>query len=250
MSSIGRRSIKILLFEYGTDSFVSAQAFLANILLLQGFPDQAGQLCTEAFEVARRASHIHTLEYALFFGPIRRHFGLRKLSSFQQNVAELAAVAREHNLPMWQAYAATQQGWYLSQTGQFDAAIAMLLDGLAGLKASGVSYDTPLANGQLAEAYLKAGRHSQGLDAIEKALTAVQSTNERWFEPEIYRLQGELLAKSDANNVAAAKAAFENSLELARALDAKWWELRTAMSLAQNQTILGGKCDGDASRHL
>ena len=225
-----------LIFEYGTDSKVSAQVFLSTIMLLRGFPDQAKEMCAEAFEVARQAKNIHTLEYGLFFGPIRNSFCRRDLSEFEQCIAELAAVAEEHKLPMWQAYAATQQGWFHSQQGRHDAALALLRNGLDRMQVNGTTYDRPMAAGQLVEACLRAGRHEDGLDAVEQAVAAVQSTNERWFEPEIYRLKGELLAGAGNGLADEAATAFETSLELARNLDARWWELRTATSWVTTAT--------------
>ena len=113
------------------------------------------------------------------------------------------------------------------------AGIARILEGLAGLRECGVAYDTPLAIGQLAEAYLIAGRPAEGLEAIDQALAAVAQTNERWFEPEIYRLKGELLATCPERNEEEMGLAFDKSLELARALGARWWQLRTARSLTR-----------------
>jgi class 3 adenylate cyclase/predicted ATPase len=222
-----------LIFEYGTDSMVSAQVFLASITQLRGFPDQADKLCTQALEVARRTNHIHALEYGLFFGPIRQCFCRRDLSAFERHVAELAAIADEHKLPMWQAYAATQQGWCAAHQGRHSDAITLLLNGLKGMKVTGVAYDSPMALGQLAEAYLLAGQFENGLGAIDQAIATVQHTNERWFEPEIYRLKGELVMEHDGKALPEAKAAFHKSLELSRAMDARWWELRTAASLAR-----------------
>ena len=222
-----------LIFNFGTDSKVSAQAFLSTITQLRGFPERAAKLCDEAVEIARQANNIHNLEYGLFFGPIRHNFCKRDLAGFSQCVAELAAVADEHKLPMWQGYASTQRGWFLSQRGNHDAAIAGLIQGLRGMEASGIFYDTPMVLGQLAEAYLNAGRYKDGLDAIEQSAAAIERTNERWFEPEIHRLKGELLMEDGGSTLAESRAAFDRSLELSRSMNARWWELRTAVSLAK-----------------
>ena len=111
--------------------------------------------------------------------------------------------------------------------------------GIEGLGDCGVQYDTPLTNGQLAEACLAAGRHAQALAAIDQALDAVSRTNERWFEPEIHRLRGEILASGSDPDRDAALTAFDHSRELARTLGAKWWELRTATALVQYRQSLG-----------
>lgn len=228
-----------LILEFGTDSKVSAQAFLSTISVLRGFPDQARALCAEVLEIARQTNNVHTLEYCLFFGPIRRCFCLRELTEFSTFVAELSAVADDNRLPMWQGYAATQQGWLLAQQGEHEAGIALLRAGIDGLKDCGVQYDTALATGQLAEACLVAGQHAQALAAVDQAIDAVSRTNERWFEPEVHRLHGEILVSRSRPDSEAALAAFNRSREAAHTLGAKWWELRATTSLVKHRRQLG-----------
>jgi predicted ATPase len=64
---------------------------------------------------------------------------------------------------------------------------------------------------------------------IEDALASAARTGEREHEPEILRIKGELLTQ--AGRVDDAEASFKVSLELARAQNARGWELRTALSL-------------------
>jgi predicted ATPase len=78
--------------------------------------------------------------------------------------------------------------------------------------------------------------------AITEALTLVDNTGERWYEPELHRLNGALLLQQSANRYAEALASFEQALDLARSLPAKSWELRAATSLARLWQQLG-KCD-------
>jgi predicted ATPase len=65
--------------------------------------------------------------------------------------------------------------------------------------------------------------------ASAKLLTAVETTKERWCEAEINRIAGEIAFKSPEPDVAF----FERALTVARAQQAKSWELRTAMSFAR-----------------
>jgi predicted ATPase len=62
----------------------------------------------------------------------------------------------------------------------------------------------------------------------------VASTNERFYEAEIYRVKGELLLKHDGSDGAAeAETSFRRALDMARAQSAKSWELRAATSLTR-----------------
>ena len=69
--------------------------------------------------------------------------------------------------------------------------------------------------------------------ASAKPMTAVETTKEKWSEAEIHRMAGEIALKSLKPDAAKAEAYFERALKVARAQQAKSWELRAAMSLAR-----------------
>jgi predicted ATPase len=64
-------------------------------------------------------------------------------------------------------------------------------------------------------------------------MTAVQTTKETWFEAEVNRIAGEITLLSPKSDAAKAQAYFDRALAIARAQQAKSWELRAAMSMAR-----------------
>jgi predicted ATPase len=64
-------------------------------------------------------------------------------------------------------------------------------------------------------------------------MNAVDATKERWCEAEVHRTAGEIALKPPAPDAAKAKIYFERALEIARAQQARSWELRAATSLAR-----------------
>jgi len=64
-------------------------------------------------------------------------------------------------------------------------------------------------------------------------MTAVEATKERWCEADIHRTAGEIALMSPEPDAAKAQAYFERALTVARAQQAKSWELRAATSMAQ-----------------
>jgi predicted ATPase len=80
---------------------------------------------------------------------------------------------------------------------------------------------------------MKLGKFEDAWRSIGEAMTAVEATKERWFEAEVHRVAGEIALKSPKPNAAKAQAYFERALAVARAQQAKSWELRAATSLAQ-----------------
>src|SRR5262249_15136164 len=59
-------------------------------------------------------------------------------------------------------------------------------------------------------------------------------TGERWYEPELYRLEGVLLLQQSSDNATEAETCFHHALEIARTQRAKSFELRTATNLARH----------------
>jgi predicted ATPase len=85
----------------------------------------------------------------------------------------------------------------------------------------------------LARAHGELGQFDDALSRISEAITAAETTKEKWCEAEIHRTAGEIALMSPGRDSAKAKAHFERSLVIARAQQAKSWELRAAMSLAR-----------------
>jgi predicted ATPase len=85
----------------------------------------------------------------------------------------------------------------------------------------------------LASAYAEVGDFDDAWRCITDALTAIEATKERWFEAEVHRVAGDIALMSPRLDAAKAVAYFERALAIARAQNAKSWELRAAMSMAR-----------------
>jgi predicted ATPase len=68
---------------------------------------------------------------------------------------------------------------------------------------------------------------------LDEAVEGMQTTEERIYEAELYRLQGELLLARSAEQYAEAETCFCQALDIALHQQAKSWELRAAMSLSR-----------------
>ena len=64
-------------------------------------------------------------------------------------------------------------------------------------------------------------------------MAAVETAKERWCEAEVNRIAGEIALLSPEPDAARAEEYFERALAIARAQQAKSWELRAAMSMAR-----------------
>src|SRR5262249_23142220 len=76
------------------------------------------------------------------------------------------------------------------------------------------------------------GQIDEGLTALTEALATAHHTGERWWEAELYRLQGELLLRR-GTPMEEGEACFQQALAVARHQKAKALELRAALSLTR-----------------
>ena len=77
------------------------------------------------------------------------------------------------------------------------------------------------------------GQFDDAWRCIGEAMTAIETTKERWCEAEVNRIAGEIALMSPEPDAAKAEAYFERALAVARQQQAKSWELRAAMSMAR-----------------
>jgi len=83
----------------------------------------------------------------------------------------------------------------------------------------------------------KAGRAEEGLAVLAEALTAVDKTEERFCEAELYRIKGALMLESQVtghkSHIEEAEECFLKAIEVAQRQQAKSLELRATTGLAR-----------------
>jgi len=142
-------------------------------------------------------------------------------------------LATEQGFPFWKAHGSILRGWALAQQGQAQAGLAQCHQGLTAWRATGAEGLRPYFLALLADAHGVQGEPEEGLTALTEALTLVDTTGERWYEPELYRLKGALLLQQSPDNYAEAQHCFQNAMAIAQNQQANSWELRAATSLVR-----------------
>ena len=101
------------------------------------------------------------------------------------------------------------------------------------MRSTGTRIFLPVCLSLLARAYGELGQFDEAWSHIGEAITAVETTKEKWYEAEVHRIAGEIALMSPEPDAAKAEACFERALAVARAQQAKSCELRAAMSMAR-----------------
>ena len=219
-------------FRSGQEPVVLCRAYSAWVLGLLGYPDQALGRIHEALTMARDLSHPHSLVFALYLAATLHQ--LRRDGQATHEWAEAAiALSREQLFPYWLAVGRITRGWALANHGQAEEGLEEIRQGLAAYQATGAELGRPWFLALLTEAYDKAGRAEEGLHVVAEALAAAANTGEGFFEAERYRLKGELLLARSVEKQTVAESCFHQALDSARRQQAKWLELRTAVSLSR-----------------
>ncbi|MBL8692149.1 MAG: AAA family ATPase [Rhodospirillaceae bacterium] len=215
--------------RFGHDVRATALSWRAMALWLLGETEEARAGAEAAVACARETGHVGSLMFALSHAALTLlHCG--DFARTQSLADELIAVAEDKGTLYWKAYGQVLQGWVQTLNGDPAAAVEHIAGGLAAIRSTGASAYGPFAQCGLAEANLRLGRLNEARRCIEEARTAAETTGESWGEPEIHRLAGEIaVAMGDLNR---AEQSFTRALEIARARQARSFELRVAKSLA------------------
>ena len=219
-------------FRYGLDPRVVGLSYAAQILWCLGYPDQALKHNAAALSLAHELPHPHTLAHALGFAASFHQFR-RETQAVSAQVEAVMALSREQEFAQWLAWGAMLRGWVLVEQGQGAEGMTHMRQGLNAFDDIGAALGRPYWLALLAEASGKVGQAEEGLHALAEALIAIQTTGERRWEAEIYRLQGQLLLALAAEHEDEAEACFQQALDVARRQQSKSLELRTAMSLSR-----------------
>jgi hypothetical protein len=210
-----RRSVDGL---FSFDSRVSATAVKACNLWFQGFAGRAIQVAQESLQESLSIDHAPSLcaSLALSACPISIYAG--DIEAASKYIQLLLERSQEYRLDFWNLYGRS----YALVLAHWKGAAVRLSD------APHLRMETSRA-GPLRE---QIGTHCPSISDPRLFSEAEQQSG--WCRPELLRVKGDLLRESsDIEAQQAAESAFLLSLKLAREHGALFWEVKTAVSLAE-----------------
>jgi predicted ATPase len=225
-----------LTYLFGADPGVFSLSFASHALWLRGYPDQALLRSRQALDLAQDLAHPFSLALAHCYTAMLHQF--RREPRLVQQQAEAAMnLCTEQGFTYYLAWATLLRGWGLmvqSADRANEDAMSQLRQGFADLLATGAGIREAYYRALLAEAAGSRGDSDTGQQLLAEALAAVQRTEERYWEAELYRLQGDLLGQAaERPQREGAEANFLRALAVARSQQSKSLELRAAMSLGR-----------------
>jgi predicted ATPase len=211
---------------------VAALIIRSWALWLLGYPDATLRQAEDALANAREIGQAATLMWALFHLAIPYTLCGNYAAAAAQ-AQEVVALAEEKGSPYWKALGMMNQGSVMALTGRASEAVEMLISGISSYRTTGATIYLTLYLSRLARAHAELGQFEEAWRCIGEAMTAVETKKEKWCEAEVHRVAGEIALKSPGSDTTKAQTHFERALSVARAQQAKSWELRAATSLAR-----------------
>jgi hypothetical protein len=216
--------------RYGSSLGVAARVYLARVLWLQGFPDQAVRTAETSVEEAQATGHTHSVCYALAVAACPIALWVGNVTAALHYTEMLLDHSRQHSLPLWRVFAARFQRVGAIRGGDSDIESPLRGIGFHRVGEANFSFRFMTGLNELAEALTHAGLIAEGLAVVE----GIQQSEAGWLTPELLRLKGELLLLQTATAATEPpEELFWQALDLACRQGALSWELRAATSLAR-----------------
>jgi class 3 adenylate cyclase/tetratricopeptide (TPR) repeat protein len=196
-----------------------------------GYSDQAREWCRRALSAAEKVSRPVMLANAHGATAMLYMLLLDEGTALEHADADIA-IANEVQFPFDLAYARIVRGWALGVRGRLDEGITEMHDGMRSAELAGYArrarwypYLAQLENTHKGP--------DQGLKVITEGLALLDNAEERFNEPELYRVQGELFLAQESSYCERAQSCFQQAILIARKQGAKSLELRATTSLAR-----------------
>lgn len=198
----------------------------AFALWLAGKPDEALALARRAYEAVEALDELWA-RAAVLSDWATLHVWRREPAKAEELAKRAQTLAAQGAFGLWSNRAELLCRW--AEVELSPAVSDQRAEELVGATWAGVaSFGRTLPALLHAEVCARLGRADQALSVLSGALASIEDSDERWLEPELHRLRGAILQRTDR---AEAELCFVTAIEVARKQSSASWELRSALNL-------------------
>ena len=184
-----RSQTDLYVIRFHTDLRISARVYLARILWLQGFSEQAVHAAEMSVEDARATGHALSLCYALALAACPIALWVGNLAAAAHYTGALVDHSKKHNLKLWSAFGSRFNRVVAIRNGDLDTGLRQLHTELDEVAETNFRFRFLTGLGQLVETLAEAGRIAEGHAMLE---AAIEQFEPGCYTPELLRLKGEL----------------------------------------------------------
>jgi tetratricopeptide (TPR) repeat protein len=215
-------------FAHYACQFVAAMGVATVLAYVTGRPDTARQRLARVITFTDNSQNSSDAAFGLFFQSWL-YAALRDPQGAEAAATQGLALAEETGFPYVSGLARVQLGWARARLGDAGEGVALIREGLDGLKQIGSRVGITQILAELAEAQALSGKIDDALGSIEEALQA--NHEERFYRANILTFRGELRLRQRQPKLA--EADFREAIMRAQKIGAKAYELLATTSLAK-----------------
>jgi predicted ATPase len=197
-----------------------------------GYPDAGRQDAERALREARQIGHAATLLFALTVTWLTQLF-CRNFGDAIAQADEAVALGGEKGAVFWRGVGMMFKASASALAGDAANGAQTIASAITFFRSTGATVLLPFIQSCLARAHAASGQFGDAWQSIDTATTMLETSGERWCEAEVHRTAGEIALMRPAPDTAKAQTYFERAVEIARAQQARSWELRAATNLAR-----------------
>lgn len=217
--------------HYVHDPKIYALAYLAVIVWIQGYPEQALRWSEAAMAYAAELNNANMTAFAHIYGGAGLHELLRDADAVRPHVTAIRELAEQHSLHYFKLSGVMLGGWLLAMDGKAAQGITVMRSSIEERAALAVGWYQTRYLCMLAEVCMQQGDTRAAADFVARAQQHIDRHEEQMWQAEVHRLRGELLRLSGAANEDIERC-YQLALTTARGQSARSFELRAATDLA------------------
>ena len=221
---------RALAFSYGHEPGMASGMNEAMTLWLIGDTEAAVRRRDESLELGRVTPHANSRCYSLHFAAIVDSLRGDR-DAVRANAEAALKIAEEQGLALWLGWSALIRGWAVAVDDDMDAGIADMRRGIDASHALGAALFHTYYLSLLAETLARARRCDEAAAVLDEADRLADANEERFWQPELSRLRGELAAVR--GDVDEARRLFTRAAATASRQGARSLEQRAHDSLAR-----------------
>lgn len=215
---------------FSSDPRAAALSYLDITLLELGYPDRAQRQIRASLGTSRPTwgpfSRVVPLHLACWAAIM-----LRDDAMLAQLAQEAAALGLEHDIPSATSVAAVAQGTLRAHEGDPKGGVAMIRSGVAFYRERGQLVTLARFLGSLTNTLIEVGDLDAAQTVLGELRALATTTGEQRVVPELNYLSGEVQLRQGDHE--GARRHLLHAVEVARARDARWLELRATVGLVR-----------------
>ena len=216
----------------------------ALTLTMLGDLDQVEVALRAAVDLAYRIDHKPSLSQAHMFCA-ENYIILNRTEEAEAHLNICVPLAEKYSLANYLIPAKIMQGWVLVLRGEVGTGVRQAEAALETLKSfPSRRFHLPIRIGIVGLTKAAAGDIDGALALFTSALEAASTTGERWYEAELLRFKAEMLLALPKRRENEAEQCLEAAIALAQRQEARFWQLRAAVTLANLWADQGRRDEG------